>query len=73
MAKGLKLKVRKFSGLIPTFAQKLQGKTGRGDLFDPPLPPPLIMNMVKGLRSLDIFDESINLKTRDIIRNITVH
>ena len=69
MAKGLKLKVRKFSGLIPTFAQKLQGKTGRGDLFD----PPLIMNMVKGLRSLDIFDESINLKTRDIIRNITVH
>ena len=34
VANGLKLKVRKFWGLIPTFAER--GKTGR-DLFGPPI------------------------------------
>ena len=36
VAKGLKLKVRKFWGLIPTFVE-VTGKILVGGLFDPPL------------------------------------
>ena len=44
MAKGLKLKVRKFWGLIPTFAEVAEENLvggGRGGF----LPPPAILNM----------------------------
>ena len=41
MAKGLKLKVRKFWGLIPTFVEVTGGKVV-GDLF---APPPLSLNL----------------------------
>ena len=37
VAKGLKIKVRKFLGLIPTFADV--GKTGKLGLFAPPPHP----------------------------------
>ena len=41
---GLKLKFRKFWGLIPTFVE-VTGETGRGGLFTP---PPDTLNRVKG-------------------------
>ena len=40
VAKRLKLKVRKFCELTPTFAEVAGGKLG-GDLSQPALPPPL--------------------------------
>ena len=44
VAKGLKLKVKKFSGLVPTFVEVTGGKLVGGGLF---APPPLILNRVK--------------------------
>ena len=42
VAKGLKLKVRKFCGLITTFVEVTEDKTGRGSFLRPVLsiPPP---------------------------------
>ena len=42
VAKGLKLKVKKFSGLVPTFVEVTGGKLVGGGLFIPP-----ILNRVK--------------------------
>ena len=53
VAKELKLTVRRFWGLIPTFVE-VTGKKLVGDLFAPPSPPPPILNRVK------IFFRSIN-------------
>ena len=39
VAKGLKLKVRKFLGLIPTFVEVTGGKLVGGPFCPPPLPP----------------------------------
>ena len=50
VAKGLKLKVRKFLGLIPTFAEMTGEKLVGGGLFGhtpPPPPPSSILNRVK--------------------------
>ena len=47
VAKGLKLKVRKFWGLIPTFFRSSRGKIDRGNLFAPPPHLPPILNRVK--------------------------
>ena len=53
MAEGLKLKVGKFLGLIPTFAEvteeNLVGGGGGGGVF---APPSLILNRVKGINSV---------------------
>ena len=46
LAKGLKLKVRKILGLIRTFVEVIEKKTGRDSAFLPP-PPPSILNRVK--------------------------
>ena len=46
MAKGLKVKVRKFGGLIPTF-EEITGKKLVGGSFCPPAPP--ILNRVNVL------------------------
>ena len=37
VAKRLKLKLRRFWGLIPTFVEVTRGKTGRGDFLDTPI------------------------------------
>ena len=48
VAKGLKLKVRKFLGLIPTFAEMTGEKLVGGGLFGhTPPPPSSILNRVK--------------------------
>ena len=49
MAKGLKLKVRKFLGLIPTFVEVTGEKLVEGALLPSPLPPSWI-----GLKSITI-------------------
>ena len=50
MAKGLKLKVGKFLGLIPTFAEVTEENlVGVGGVF---APPSLILNRVKGINSV---------------------
>ena len=46
LAKGLKLKVRKFYGLVPTFVKVTGEKPVWSDVFCPPLPPE-ILNRVK--------------------------
>ena len=51
VAKGLKLKVRKFLGLIPTFPEVTEEKLVGGAFFPPP-----ILNSVK--RLLNIHDEA---------------
>ena len=54
VAKGLKLKVRKFWGLIPTFVEvtgeKLVWRGGRGPFWPPP-----ILNRVKKRVTRDVF------------------
>ena len=50
VAKGLKLKVRKFCGLSHMIVEVTVGKTGKGPFVPCPLPPPpFILNMVKDL------------------------
>ena len=54
MAKGLKLKVRKFLGLIPTFVEVTWGKLVKGALLPPPPSLP-ILNRVKKRYSKTMF------------------
>ena len=51
VAKGLKLKIRKFCGLIPTFAEVTKEKLVGWDFFAPPFLPP-ILNRAKMLVAL---------------------
>ena len=47
LSKGLKLKVRKFFGLIPTFVEVTGEKLVGGPFCHPPSPPTPILNRVK--------------------------
>ena len=57
VAKGLKLNVRKFCGLSPTFVEVKGEKLVGGDLF---CPPP-ILNRVKGYSATSVFFRAVFL------------
>ena len=58
MTKGLKLKVRKFEGLIPTFEDVTGKKTGRGAYLPPHPPPPPTHSLI----GLMVLPSSVSVK-----------
>ena len=67
VTKGLKLKVRKFWGLIPSFVEVTGEKLVKGT-FLPPLPPSHV-NRANGIQKAENVGEDLNIPTKIITEN----